>query len=731
MSSEKIIELSVDETNQLRAKLGLPPLRGVPKESSKSATDAKGIISGSESVLEMSVSESNALREKLGLAPLRDGTDYSRTRAGAPAAATKKEVIHAPPENLARQKEISERIEQGQLRRRVKEGISKFDASLSEETGIAAKSWAKSMRKQKGDKRTAEKTSQKVSNQDKRNLKYDEADLAGLRVAHSTRDVNEKDMVLTLADQSVLDQEDEQQLENVSLVDQYKQEKGLQEKRKVEMGAGRAGGYAGYDDDEFEELGGTMGPSRSARASALSAFPAEKTKKSRGFQIGKTLQEEELDEESELQAMKKGNAISLQSFTPDVVASDFMTAEEEELLRKKREMKFKKKKKKSKKMRQASESDEETESPLNLIRRTKDILNDLEATAQPDSQPKKRKRVDEEDGIGDLVDELDRAKQKKDKFREIMAKGTQRTEEAFKLKPLPSPEADDEEPDDDFLNAALAKARRLNRLKNLDNSNRLKGAEAVAAAVKSSSEEKKETLGNTVSFSVDETREFTRALQARSEQAERLKARQAVKKEEDASNRAESKRTERVSSVDEEDEEMEDVDMTELAKEIKEEPMTDTIIENASVSRGLGGILGMLKQTGALNRTAGREELRGRAKDERNYENYEDLNLKEVIKIDERHATEKDKEFANKQVKLEYRDKYGRLLTTKEAFRDLSYQFHGHSGGKKKEEKRQQQIAREQAEARIASEAALSGTFGALKKAQKASGKAYVVHKSS
>lgn len=37
---------------------------------------------------------------------------------------------------------------------------------------------------------------------------------------------------------------------------------------------------------------------------------------------------------------------------------------------------------------------------------------------------------------------------------------------------------------------------------------------------------------------------------------------------------------------------------------------------------------------------------------------------------------------------LEYRDKNGRLLSTKEAFRQFSYQFHGKSPGKKNKGKK-------------------------------------------
>ena len=67
------------------------------------------------------------------------------------------------------------------------------------------------------------------------------------------------------------------------------------------------------------------------------------------------------------------------------------------------------------------------------------------------------------------------------------------------------------------------------------------------------------------------------------------------------------------------------------------------------------------------------------------------------------------------------------MLTRKEAFRDLSYHFHGYGSGKRKEEKKLAQIAREQAEARLAAQTGT--TLAALQATQQATGKAYVVHK--
>ncbi|KAI2507649.1 SART-1 family protein [Fragilaria crotonensis] len=118
---------------------------------------------------------------------------------------------------------------------------------------------------------------------------------------------------------------------------------------------------------------------------------------------------------------------------------------------------------------------------------------------------------------------------------------------------------------------------------------------------------------------------------------------------------------------------------------------------------GMAGVLAMLRHTGEISgRNAGREELRGRAKDERTYEDYAPLNLKEVVRIG-KGATDKDRELASREIKLDYRDEHGRLLTRKEAYRNLCYQFHGHGSSAKNEERRLRQIEREQSgTARIA-----------------------------
>ena len=687
-SGEQVIELSVEETNRLRAELGLAPLRGVGDEAqvSASSTAAKG--DGGEEVLQLSVSETNDLRAKLGLPPLREGRE------------TKKEDQHVPAINQGHEREAQERIEKSKLKRQVEQGQAQFaSTSLAEsQGGSSTLSWAQQMRLQK-----EFKSAKKKPKKSKGSEQYSENDLKGLSVAHSVNDLGQGETtVLTLADAEILNvednskkavglNEDEVQLENVNIAEAQKQRDGLKEKRQMEMGMGRAGGYAGFDDDEFMELGGTQGPSRASRQDGKSPSETTTKRKRAGFQIGAMLEEQE--EETDLFAAQSGKALSLEERYANNASNDFLTTEEDEKLnpkRKKKEAKFKKKKKKDKKRRKRTTvaSDDEEDAPAASAQGN--LLAELEETADGlDNLPKKRRNASDADdadqpaSTADPMD-VDVESNKRKKYAEIMAKGNKRTEDAFRDKQVKE-EAVDDEPDDAFLNAALSKARRLNRLKELSASQiGPRGDEAVLEAVKATTS----TLPDSVAsdgqlvFSVDETREFTRALRAREEQSERSRSKAVAPKEElsDRTDPTDPKAEIQLETVKMEVDDIGDSEeIAELAKEIKEDDTeTPGVMDGGTgaavnIGRGLGGVLNILKQTGEITKkNAGREEQKGRAKDKRTYEDYEALDLSKVVQIDERTATEKDKELAKREIKLEYRDKHGRLLTRKEAFRDLS-----------------------------------------------------------
>ncbi|GFH56705.1 U4/U6.U5 tri-snRNP-associated protein 1 [Chaetoceros tenuissimus] len=242
-----------------------------------------------------------------------------------------------------------------------------------------------------------------------------------------------------------------------------------------------------------------------------------------------------------------------------------------------------------------------------------------------------------------------------------------------------------------------------------------------------------------ITFEVDTTKEFTRSLRFQNN----VKKDEKKKKEEEQQNfgNVPPKETtdnslaiEVVTMKEDKSDETDNMQTLEvLAREVKDEPDGTDTFEGSSTSvvvgRGMSAFLGLLKQTGEFGKRSCREELRGRAKDERTYEDYESIDLKKVVKLDTTGLNgrphEKDIELANREVKLEYRDEHGRLLTRKEAFRQLCYQFHGHGSSKRKEEKKLQQIKREQSE----KSGKHSSIFSAFKATKKATGKAFVLHK--
>ena len=195
MSSEEVIELSIAETNKLRAELGLKPLR-VEGDSSQG---------DDEELLELSVDDTNKLREKLGLAPLR-------------VTNNKNEEIHKPAENTGEQLEVSKRIERAKLQRQVEQGAAQVFGSSTlasdvnnenDNNNTEALSWAEMMRqKEKRPTTTSNSNSKRQKHQQQKSPKendYNESDLEGMQVKNSMAGLEAgESTVLTLADAPIL-----------------------------------------------------------------------------------------------------------------------------------------------------------------------------------------------------------------------------------------------------------------------------------------------------------------------------------------------------------------------------------------------------------------------------------------------------------------------------------------------------------------------------------------------
>ncbi|KAJ7954883.1 SART-1 family protein [Quillaja saponaria] len=122
-------------------------------------------------------------------------------------------------------------------------------------------------------------------------------------------------------------------------------------------------------------------------------------------------------------------------------------------------------------------------------------------------------------------------------------------------------------------------------------------------------------------------------------------------------------------------------------KEDKEEIDPDETIHEVTVGKGLSSVLKLLKERGTLKESV---EWGGRNMDKKKSK------LVGILDDDEPKDTRSSSLVDNKkEILIERRDEFGRLMTPKEAFRMISHKFHGKGPGKMKLEKRMKQFQQE------------------------------------
>ncbi|KAI3995197.1 hypothetical protein MKX01_031999 [Papaver californicum] len=112
-----------------------------------------------------------------------------------------------------------------------------------------------------------------------------------------------------------------------------------------------------------------------------------------------------------------------------------------------------------------------------------------------------------------------------------------------------------------------------------------------------------------------------------------------------------------------------------LTNEEKEDTVPDATIHEVAVGKGLSATLQLLKDRGTLKDTV---EWGGRNMDKKR---------SKLVGIYDNDGS--------KEIQIIRRDEFGRIMTPKEAFRNISHKFHGKGPGKMKQEKRQKQYQEE------------------------------------
>ncbi|KAG9475337.1 hypothetical protein GDO78_003655 [Eleutherodactylus coqui] len=197
--------------------------------------------SGGDSSL--SIEETNKLRAKLGLKPLEFNTAKNETGTKEdPVAAT---IIN--PLILKQQQELREKLAAAKVKRMLNQKLGKVKSLGEDELWLDdTAAWIERSRKLQAEKDKAEKRAKLLAEMDEEfgvsNLveeefgqkkTYSSQDLKGLTVEHNLESfVEGQTVILTLKDKGVLEEDDSDVLVNVNMIDKEKAAKNVELKKK-------------------------------------------------------------------------------------------------------------------------------------------------------------------------------------------------------------------------------------------------------------------------------------------------------------------------------------------------------------------------------------------------------------------------------------------------------------------------------------------------------------------
>eukprot|EP00602_Paraphysomonas_sp_CaronLab_P008497 CAMPEP_0185027142 /NCGR_PEP_ID=MMETSP1103-20130426/11931_1 /TAXON_ID=36769 /ORGANISM="Paraphysomonas bandaiensis, Strain Caron Lab Isolate" /LENGTH=816 /DNA_ID=CAMNT_0027561011 /DNA_START=222 /DNA_END=2672 /DNA_ORIENTATION=+ len=689
--------------------------------------EIKAAVTESNGEISCSVEETNRIRALLGLKPLTTDKPSKLQQAVDNFKEQQKKLEQA---------ELKERIEKAKNKRLLKEKLDGKTLGEADEEGLSsAAAWVmrsrrKELTEKEKAKQAAELAAKRLQEEEEANVSqvmYASADLKGLSVMHGTDDFSTgEEVVLTLADSSILNTDEDGKvlgvneegdvLENVNLA-----EKERRAEREKQIKRARQPVYAGYDDAEFEE-----GVVPGTRPSILPQYDKEK-KAGPKMMLGETGEGMTTDEGAmDISSSDKPIPQSLKVDTKEM--AEYLTTAEF--------ASFAKPKKDRKKKRKIRKKEESTSSSL-----IEELEAQLEEEDSGNGERLHRGRRDGASGREKIMEE-------EGKRRAAYDAAVRAAEEKSRAANATGVGEIDIEEDDADISESLARARRIALLKNKEKQRSEAQTDDAASVVvaertrrlaekdKSKDAGQRTNYGDTVEMTgiagLDDadaldaegrkkdgtlvftsTTEFTTRLQARLHEKARSRAEAALKDMDVEEGSEDDEEDQKVTSkwVDvERDSGMEmEGGWSESKGETRNQEESDEekddqleFLHKQPVLKGMAATLQMLKGTGDLNR---KEELAGRAKDTRDID-------------------PSSKDFG---VKLEYRDEKGRKLTQKEAFRQISYRFHGFGPGTKKKEKRNREYENQaKSSSSRGGVSADQGTMLSLTRAQEATGKAHI-----
>lgn len=670
----------------------------------------------------LTIQQTNELRAKLGLKPLEADDSESQSNE----TSSKSQDVHAPAANLTELKKtaaLREKMAAIREKRRVNAMLGKIKTlGESDDEGDSAAAWVMRSRQLDEDRRLAEQRAQMLEEMDSefgigslieeefgsaKKQMYTSKDLKGLRVEHDQQMIKEgKSVILTLKDKGVLDEDADDTLINVNIIDDERAAKNVENKKKKP-------GYQAYDDSEFDEYGTLK--VRDVLEKYDEVIHGDKKESFELDDKGKY----DTEYERQMQHMKATLHSQAERLTlpPPTVASEFFThAEMEEAAT------FKKVTKKKRKLRKK-------------VVVTADDLLGLEDDAATNLGSRKRPRLDGDSEAADvtvktepLIPGLDLADNTDIKEEDIL-----NTDDVV------GPDEDltgvvvDEDTAALELELALSKARRLNQSKSVRRQN-----ERDIVMARPDDVDEPAQYGS--SIELNSTSEFCRSLgeiptlglagnrdDDDDEMSEYDRDQLGGRDNHDDDDDMGAGGTWQSVQID-----SRPVDITTL-------PEKSVLDEEPVLNHGLAGALELATKKGYLDMEKLRKSATfSTSVAQLKAQNYsiEDKKLEEG---DDKHSRKRERyiaggsmEFREKvgykpEVKIEYVDEAGRQVPPKEAFRYLSHRFHGKGSGKKKLEKRIKKIEEDQLMRSMSSTDTPLNTVHLLQEKQKADKLPYIV----
>ncbi|KAF9572069.1 hypothetical protein EC968_010400 [Mortierella alpina] len=672
------------------------------------------------SEISASIAETNALREKLGLKPLKVGPETS----GAQVAEDNLKRQREEEAKKAREEAIKTKIAKSRNKRelnKVLAGKGLGEAS-DEDDGDDVYKWTMKSRNKEKERQAAAaaKREKELQELDDASLaEYDERHLSGLRVGHDMSDFAEgEERILTLKDSTILENEEEgDELINIQLAEKQKLEKNLENKKKKNRPV-----YSAYDDDEFdsgkkksllsqydEELGIESGHDGFVLGSA------KRVQRSADGQNGSVSQHSGggLSAKEIMEQKLKKSAIDL-TYNKTQQAQDYYTKDEAEITFKKPKKKKKSRSRKAENWDEENQDGEEMEvdrpepvdiSELNFVD-DEDLQASL-ATARRAATKKSIKKLTPEQIAKNLAESKAMEMEEDD-----APKGGLVISDVSEFVANLSSSA-----------AELHTGRSAQATRAREASTEATESTAVTANAGESVKEDTEMEG---AKEEDEAEDYRARTRAESEEAEE----QDVAMKEAT---AETTTTESVLV----DEPLVSRGLGSTLALLKQQGVyemgTPEQAERAKIQSDRARWLAEARLREAkLQREMARDKARDKEKSrDKNYSirdrekdrEYENQRREQRL-LDEREAQMKN---YKPDVKLEYIDDAGNRLNTKEAFRQMSHAFHGKTSGKMKTEKRQKKLDDEKRLMSMSSTDTPLNMVSAFQERQKAAGSAHIV----